>query len=78
MGTVAQLFVWTTRDSICSPNYIADFVSRRQAAVGPGIIDTFVVNDAPHVNILRLHEQEYGQKLDQLIARLPKLPQARM
>ena len=71
MGTLAQLYVWTTRDNICSPDYIADFVSRRQAEVGPGIIDTLTVTDVPHVQILRSHAAEYSQKVDEFIARLP-------
>lgn len=71
MGTVAQLYVWSTKDRICSPDYIADFATRRQSAVGPGIIDTLVVEDAPHVHVLRLHAAQYEQKVVDFMNRLP-------
>lgn len=80
IGTLAQLYVWSTNDKICSPNYIADFVNRRQAEIsasdpdnnnlGSTIINTFVVNDAPHVHTLRMHPQEYSQQIDAFIARI--------
>lgn len=80
LGTLSQLYVWSTKDNICSPDYIADFATRRQSAVGPGVIDTLVVQDAPHVHILRLHAAEYEKKVVDFMARLPgaSLPAAKM
>lgn len=71
MGSLAQLYIWSNRDTICSPDYISNFVARRQLALPPGTIDTFNVQDTAHVQILRGHREEYIEKIDSFIARLP-------
>jgi len=40
MGTVVQLFVWSTNDRICSPSYITDFVQRRKAMIGDWVLES--------------------------------------
>lgn len=80
LGTAAQLYVWSSKDNICSPNYIAHFAASRQSSVGPGVINTLLVEDAPHVQILRLHPGKYEEKVVNFINRLPgsPLPLAKM
>lgn len=79
LGSLPQLYIYSTKDVVCSAKYISDYISRRRKqGLSPDIIDTLLVDDAPHVGIFKLHPKEYVEKLDAFLARVQKAPRAKL
>lgn len=74
ISNLPQLFIYSKGDTICSHAYISNYIQRRSAQLPADTIDSFLVDDAPHCQILRVHPKPFSDKIDEFLARLPRTP----